>query len=415
MTGYRKISLLIGLTLFALNGLGCSQTSNESPETASAERTTETPLQQELRALAELFSSEQGEAALAQFQDRESELVTQVEAANDPVSYTMLGKIYFYSESDSKALKAFDAALKLDPDNAQAHCFTGLVHRFANDLERAEASFNAAIAASPDNSGYHLELGRTLEMKGDVEGAALAYEKSLAIDGENFEANYSLAVIFAKKDDFTNTEKYFQAAIKARPDDLDSHYNLGQLYQTHKKPRAAIEKFTKVLEIDPNEWQAIGKLVQENAAIGDDDARDAAVEQMYKVWRSGDRPELGEQAFYIREQIDFGNDKIFALEYFEIKGERAKKYVFHRQEKETEKLKFRISLGSYDSTTSFSRAKGSIGPDERLYHLDGYGPDGSHYTYGFFNPMPDYNTVKDLTLKAFRDEQPVISSTKIKK
>ena len=58
-----------------------------------------------------------------------------------------------------------------------------------------------------------------------------------------------------------------------------------------------------------------------------------------------------------------------------------------------------------------SRELGSIGADERLYHLDGYGPDGSHYTFGFFESQPKYDVVREMALEALTGELNAISST----
>ena len=72
-----------------------------------------------------------------------------------------------------------------------------------------------------------------------------------------------------------------------------------------------------------------------------------------------------------------------------------------------------MSLGSYDATTEFASATGSVGPDERVFHLDGYVPNGNHYTYAFFNSMPKYEVIKEMALKACAGEQDVVSSTVI--
>jgi len=42
-------------------------------------------------------------------------------------------------------------------------------------------------------------------------------------------------------------------------------------------------------------------------------------------------------------------------------------------------------------------------------------PDGSHYTYAFFDSIPTYEAAKDLALKALAGRQKSISSTVIQK
>jgi hypothetical protein len=62
--------------------------------------------------------------------------------------------------------------------------------------------------------------------------------------------------------------------------------------------------------------------------------------------------------------------------------------------------------------TQLARALGNIAADGRLYHLDGYAPDGSHSTYGFFESLPDYEIVREMALEVFSGQlRPVSSMT----
>ena len=256
-------------------------------------------------------------------------------------------------------------------------------------------------------------MGRTLEIKGDLTNAAIAYSSALSLNESNFDAHFNLATIYAKEGDTERAEKHYLASIELEPDDVDSHYNLGQLYQNTEQYDSAIKQFTKVVELDEGDWRAVSKLVQLNEAVNDFAARDAAVNKIYDVWRAD--KELREQGFYIREQSELNNGKLFALEYFELVGERARKFVFKLQDQQTGDLKFEVSLGSYEHTTEFARDSGSIGPDDRRYHMDGYSPNGSHYTYAFFDYEPPYEVAKTIALKALSNEQKIISSTEILK
>jgi len=398
--------VVIFLFLFLLTLLAVSN--------SFADEVTAKPNEQ-LQEIIDLFIGDAHQEALTQFELHESDLVASVHESKDSEAYLLLGLAYFYSEKDAKALERFKATLQLDPSQSDAHFFTGLIHRFTDDLDGAEKSFQSAISVNSDDEKYFVELGRTLEMKDDPTSASTAYKNALALNEANFDANFNLATIYANKGDTVGTEKHYLAAVEQEPDDIDSHYNLGQLYQNTKQHRSAIKRFETVVELNPNDWRAISKLVQVNETVNDYAARDAAIEKIYEVWRSNVNEDLSEQGFYIREQRETENGKVFALEYFELKGERARKFVFKLQDNQTEELKFDVSLGSYEHTTEYARAIGRIGPDERRYHLDGYSPDGSHFTYAFFNSIPTYEAAKELALKAMAGEQKIISTTTIQK
>lgn len=368
---------------------------------------------QQLQELVDLFKEDQGEDATARLKLAEDELAAAVHASGDAEAFMLLGRAYFYAEMDAKALDAFEAALALDPSLSRAHFFSGLIQRYAGDLESSEQSFRSAIALDGTHDEAFLELGRTLQGKGDPGAASEAYRSALAIDPNNLHANFHLATIYAEAGDTAGAEKHYLMVIEQRPDDVDVNYNLGQLYQSSGQHRLAIERFEKVVQQTPNEWQAIAKLVQEHEALGETAARDAAIEKIYGVWRSGLSEDLNKQGFYIREQRQIEQGKLFVLEYFELKGEWARKFVFTLQDPQTRKDKFEVSLGSYDATTRISRELGSVGPDERMFHLDGYAPNGNHYTYGFFSPMPSYEATREMALRAFAGEQEIMSSTQV--
>ena len=111
-----------------------------------------------------------------------------------------------------------------------------------------------------------------------------------------------------------------------------------------------------------------------------------------------------ENKYYIREKFKVGVFTIVAIEYYELSGKLPKRYFFYGQ-RNTDKSAFVVSLGSYPWTTEIERQMGTIGKDERIYHLDGY--DGErHYTYGFSEVEPDYQSSKSSAIEIFKQEKP---------
>lgn len=368
----------------------------------------------DLEKIVELFLVNSTEDALIQLNEKEDDIVDFVRGSNDAAAYMLLGRAYFYAEQDQKAIEEFKSALGLDPSLADAYYFIGLIQRYARDLEGAKGSFLKAIEANNRDKSNFVELGRTLEMMNDMASAIDAYQNALALNKSDFASNSSLATIYAKDGNIDYAERHYLAALEAKPTDVDSHYNLGQLYQIAKRHEAAISQFERVLELKPDDWSAITKLVQENEAVKNYAKRDRAIELIYDVWRSDAGEALRERGFYIRDQIDVENGKLFALEYFELNGDRPRKYVFNLQDSESGEVVFTVSLGSYGAINRFARATGNISADARRYHLDGYGSDGSHYTFAFFDELPSYAVVKELTLKALSGELRALSSSMIK-
>lgn len=364
-----------------------------------------------LQEIIELFKINSNEKATKTLKSNESMLIEALNQCKDAKAYMLLGRAYFYAAMDSKAKNSLKMALKYDSSLPDAHFFIGLINLYSNNLDSAEKSFRNAIQLNNKNENYFVELGRTLEYKNDTKSALIEYKNALNINKENFSANFYSANIYINQRNHKEAEKLYLTALKLKPNNLSINYNLGQLYQNTKQHNLAIKYFSRVIELDPSDWRAIAKIIQENQAIGKTAERDIAVKKMYKLWVNGESKKLIQQGFYIREQQKIDKGNLFVLEYFELKGEHPRKYVFNVQDPVTRNVVFTVSLGSYNWTTQVSRESGNIGPKDRVYHLDGYAPDGTHITYAFFDSEPEYDTVRSLVFKVFSGTHRPLSST----
>jgi hypothetical protein len=106
--------------------------------------------------------------------------------------------------------------------------------------------------------------------------------------------------------------------------------------------------------------------------------------------------------------------KVMAFEHFELKGDRALRYVFSILDKTGDAEKFRISLGSYELTNSVWRENTSPKPKdgEGLFHLDGYFTNG-HAPCGMFSPEPSYDETRRLVVQILEGKLKASSSTTI--
>ncbi len=364
-----------------------------------------------LREIIGLLTSDQYNEGISQLAAHEEHLRETVTTSEEAGAHLLLGRVYFYAEKDLRAKESLGAALELDPELADAHFFLGLVALYSGDSAVAEQSFRDATAADSSNAAYFVELGKVLAQKNETSAALEEFRRALAVDDDNFGAHFISANLYASSGNYEEAETHYLAALDADSSNTSCNYNLGQLYQNTKRHRLALKYFSKVVSLDGTDWRALEKVVQENQALELYEARDAGVENIYRLWRDGEARELSEQGFFIREQLEIDAGRLIALEYFEIEGEWARKYVFKLHDEDSSLHLFDVSLGSYERMTQLARETGDIGPGERLYHLDGYGPNGSHFTYGFFVTPPDYDATREMALGVFSGARQAISST----
>jgi hypothetical protein len=167
-------------------------------------------------------------------------------------------------------------------------------------------------------------------------------------------------------------------------------------------------------KVDPDDWRARGKLIQTYQALNKIPERDAERKELFAMWTAGKPADLKNEVEYCREQFEVNGKKVMAFELFELKGERALRYVFSILNAAEDGEEFRISLGSYEFDQRLWRetTKPTPKPGERLFHLDGYFKWG-HATYGFYAPEPTYETIREKVVRILEQKDNPVSSSMI--
>ena len=109
---------------------------------------------------------------------------------------------YWGRQQYDAALKAFAAALKLKPNDADALAAQGFVQRRMGHFDAAIASLQQASTLDPRNSALAFELGLTYMGTSRYAGAEQAFQRALALDPENRNAKaaYSNAIVYSGGD-----------------------------------------------------------------------------------------------------------------------------------------------------------------------------------------------------------------------
>jgi tetratricopeptide (TPR) repeat protein len=163
-----------------------------------------------------------GIALLDQFQYAESVAAFSevIKLRHDYVdAYTNVGLTEIVWEKYESARTAIRKALTLDPNNARALYYDGLLQRRAGNTEKEIADFRKVVEMFPQSRDARRELGITYYQQKD-EGNAL---------------------------------EQFEALQKIDPDDLAAHYNLSILYRRMGKVKAAADQQAMFIDkkVDP--------------------------------------------------------------------------------------------------------------------------------------------------------------------
>jgi tetratricopeptide (TPR) repeat protein len=156
---------------------------------------------------------------------------TQADNTSKARSYLDRGKEFYRNDEDEKALEAFQEAVKLDPQSAEAHFRLGLAYNALNQEHEAEEAFKKAVEA---------------------------YKQYFSVEEneQDFEAHYNLAQAYAGLHLYSEAVREYRKAVKLKEDDADVYYDLGLALTRLAQYDDAAGAFEKSLEIDPSNYRA---------------------------------------------------------------------------------------------------------------------------------------------------------------
>lgn len=110
-----------------------------------------------------------------------------------------------------EALAAYERALEIDPEYADAHVNLGRLVHEAGQAREAEAHYRLALAADPGHATAAFNLGIVLEDLNRPAQAIEAYLQAIEADAELADAYFNLARLYEKRGDRTAALRYLKS------------------------------------------------------------------------------------------------------------------------------------------------------------------------------------------------------------
>ena len=193
----------------------------------------------------------------------------------------------------------------------------------------------------------------------------------------------------------------FKQALKAAPNDPGLLYNTGLSAYLSGQFAEAATHWTRMKDLVPQDIGVRAKLVQAYEALEDYSARDAERAELFTL-RNQSKSARAKIARYCRDQFQVKDIRVQAFEHFELVGEMAIRHTFYIFQPGEQKPSYTLSLGSYAATNQYMQQRGELQPNERLFHLDEYRPNGQHRAWRFFKNEPPYEVVKATVMDILR-------------
>jgi len=165
-----------------------------------------------------------------------------------------LNKTGLKNISDRKyddAIKKFNEAIKIRPDDSALYCNKGLAYLYKREDEKALNDFNRAIKLNPDLVSAYNNRGIAYYLMTKYDKAIADFDKAIEIDGKFVKAYINRGLVYCDKKEYKEAIGDFNTAIKLDPKSWMAYNNRGLTYHLKGNEKKGIADVNKSLEIHP--------------------------------------------------------------------------------------------------------------------------------------------------------------------
>ncbi len=162
----------------------------------------------------------------------------------------------------AEAQMLYERILAVDPVQAEALHFLGLLRYQLGAREAGIALIRRALAADPQYAAAHSNLGNILLEQGELGGAEAAYRKALEWDAALLDARNNLGLVLRRQGRLAEAEAHYRQILAQHPDHPLILNNLGQLLAARGALEAAADCFQRAVAQAPEfseAWKNLGQ------------------------------------------------------------------------------------------------------------------------------------------------------------
>jgi tetratricopeptide (TPR) repeat protein len=150
------------------------------------------------------------------------------------------------------AIADFNEALRINPNDAYAYYNRGLTRSELGDKQGAIADFNEALRINPNYAYAYYNRGLTRSELGDKQGAIADYNQALRINPNDANAYNNRGVARSKLGDKQGAIADYNQALRINPNDANAYNNRGVARSKLGDKQGAIADYNQALRINPN-------------------------------------------------------------------------------------------------------------------------------------------------------------------
>ena len=185
----------------------------------------------------------------------------------------LLAEFYEQTQRPDDVARALGRCIEVEPRREQVYfALAAVLEQLGRENEILDLYARLCVV-SPELATAHFNRAVYLRRAGRLDEAADAYRSAidLGIDSPA-DAWSNLGVVLGELERHVESRDAFVRALVADAEWTPALYNLGLLHEEFDEREAALEKFERVLAIDPDHHEAFARVVHASVARRDDDS-----------------------------------------------------------------------------------------------------------------------------------------------
>ncbi|HMT30292.1 MAG TPA: tetratricopeptide repeat protein, partial [Bacteroidia bacterium] len=169
--------------------------------------------------------------------------------------FLTMADISFAANRTFNAKEFLEKAIALDPENTDAMMRLAELNLIVRQYAKSVSLLSKILEKDKSNTTAWLMRGINFKENGDTNRAVNDFRSAIETDPNFYEAFMQLGIIYQLKND-PIAEGYFTNAIKIRPKSEEALYGRGLWFQEHDQLDKAIQDYTTIVQLNPNNKNA---------------------------------------------------------------------------------------------------------------------------------------------------------------